>query len=197
MRSVPVSLGLNGSETSYWRSSPVPQQLTYNMLSSSDRLMSETSGGTALNPWSIGGSTDGSAGSAGISITLRVFHVSLASSWYHIQTELDRSARLITTPTKPYAFLGSCAGRSSSTICCSAPSSSFCTCLRLRRSQTCSEFPYFPPSSSSGFKPELTMFGVPHSLVIIVSCPRCHQKSYARYCGPRSISHAPFTSNVS
>src|SRR5437879_6870382 len=40
------------------------------------------------------------------------------------------------------------------------------------------------------------MFGVPHSEVIIVSCPRCHQKSYASCCGPRSCSHWPFSSKV-
>ena len=34
-------------------------------------------------------------------------------------------------------------------------------------------------------------------MVIIVSCPRCHQKSYARYCGPRSRSHRPLISKVS
>ena len=40
-----------------------------------------------------------------------------------------------------------------------------------------SAWPYLPPSRSSGFTPSSTMEGVPHSLVIMVSCPRCHQKS--------------------
>ena len=31
------------------------------------------------------------------------------------------------------------------------------------------------------------MLGVPHSLVIITSRLRCHQKSYAKYCEPRSL----------
>src|SRR5690606_6996035 len=132
--------GLNGSETSYCRSSPVPQQLTYRNRSSSDRLMSVTSGGTAPNGAITGGSTDASAGSAGISITFFVFHSPVCWSRYHRKIELDRSFRLMTTPTKPYARRGLCAGRSSSAICCSAPRSSFSTCLRVLRSQTCSAF---------------------------------------------------------
>ena len=67
----------------------------------------------------------------------------------------------------------------------------------MSRSQTCSLWPYLPPSSNSGLTPSFTMFGVPHSEVIIVSWPRCHQKSYASCCGPRSFSHWPFSSNVS
>src|SRR5690606_4265321 len=137
--------------------------------------MSLTRGGTAAKPWSSGGRVDGSAGSAGISITFRTAQSPVSRSRYHIQTELDRSARLSTTPTKPYARRGLCAGRSSSTICCSAPSSSFFTCERFFRSHTWSALPYFPARSSSGFTPSRTMFGVPHSLVIIVSWPRCHQ----------------------
>ncbi len=74
---------------------------------------------------------------------------------------------------------------------------SSCTWRRRRRSHTCSLLPYFPPSRSSGFTPSFTMFGVPHELVIIVSCPRCHQRSYASSCGPRSSSHRPRISNVS
>src|SRR5256885_17235025 len=66
----PVSLGLNGSLTSYCRNSPVPQQETYRKRSSRLRLMSVTSGGTALNGFSAGGSWSGSAGSGGTPITL-------------------------------------------------------------------------------------------------------------------------------
>ena len=42
--------------------------------------MSVTSGGTALNPLSSGGRASGSAGSAGISITLRTFHSAFVPS---------------------------------------------------------------------------------------------------------------------
>src|SRR5207248_10744185 len=69
MRTEPVFFGLNGSETSYRKNSPVPQQETYKNLSSSDKSMSDTSGGTALKSLSIGGNFSGSAGFAGISIT--------------------------------------------------------------------------------------------------------------------------------
>src|SRR5215813_8807283 len=95
----PVSLGLNGSETSYWRISPVPQQETYRVLSSSERLISVTSGGTALNPWSNGGNCSGSAGSAGISMTFFIAQSPL--SLCHSQIELDRSLSDTTTPTNP------------------------------------------------------------------------------------------------
>src|SRR5215204_483801 len=40
------------------------------------------------------------------------------------------------------------------------------------------------------------MFGVPHSLVTMVSWPKCHQKSYANRCGPRSTSQRPKGSKV-
>ncbi len=36
---------------------------------------------------------------------------------------------------------------------------------------------YSPASSNSGLRPSFTIFGVPHSEVIMVSRPRCHQKS--------------------
>src|SRR6202034_4870045 len=65
----PISLGSNGSETSYRRISPVPQQEAYKKRSSTERLMSVSSGGTALKPCNRGGSWLGSAGSAGISMT--------------------------------------------------------------------------------------------------------------------------------
>src|SRR5437762_9429506 len=89
--------------------SPVPQQATYRNLSSSDKLMSVTSGGTALKSFSIGGSFSGSAGSAGISITFFVSHVPLLRC--QSQTDADKSFSETTTPTKPYAFVGLCAGR--------------------------------------------------------------------------------------
>src|SRR5215218_10227759 len=51
----PVSRGLKMSLTSYCLSSPVPQQETYSQRSSTDRSMSETSGGTAPKGLSAGG----------------------------------------------------------------------------------------------------------------------------------------------
>ena len=74
--------------------------------------MSVTNGGTALKPFSSGGSFSGSAGSAGISITLRTAHLPFLppSSRYHIQMEDERSFRETTTPTNPKVFLGSCDG---------------------------------------------------------------------------------------
>ena len=81
-----------------------------------------------------------------------------------VQTDADRSATLTTTPRKPCARVGSCAGLSSSTIWCSSPRSSACTWRRRRRSQTCKRCPYFLPSRRSGLRPASTMFVVPHSL---------------------------------
>ena len=70
--------------------------------------MSDTNGGTALKPCSKGGNFSGSAGSAGISMTLRTAHLAFLppSSRYHIQTEDERSFSETITPTNPYAFLG-------------------------------------------------------------------------------------------
>src|SRR5262249_19468011 len=164
--------------------------------SSSDKLMSEINGGTALKPLSSGGKSSASAGSAGVSITLFAAPLPLLSR-YPNQIEPHKSFNHNTPPPNPETLFRSCEGRSSSTICCSAPKSISCECVRLSRFHTCSLWPYFPPSSSSGFTPSFTMFGVPHSEVTIASCPRCHQKSYARCCGPRSRSHFPLSSNVS
>src|SRR5580704_2054907 len=93
------------------------------------------------------------------------------------QIELDRSLSETTTPANPHSLLGSCDGRSSSTICCSAPRSMLCLSFRLLRSQKCRLWPYLPPSSNSGLRPFSSILGVPHSLVIITSRLRCHQKS--------------------
>src|SRR6266540_3578178 len=105
----PVSRGLNGSLTSYCLSSPVPQHDTYSQRSSTDRSMSDTSGGTAPNGLSAGGSSSESAGSAGMVTTLLTAQRS--PSRCHSHTEPDRSSTLITTPTKPQAWAGSWAGR--------------------------------------------------------------------------------------
>jgi hypothetical protein len=61
--------------------------------------MSVTSGGTAPKPSSIGGSFSGSAGSAGMSMTLRIAH--LPFSRCQSQTEADRSFVETTPPAKP------------------------------------------------------------------------------------------------
>src|SRR5574339_312067 len=108
--SEPVSIGLNGSDTSNCFSSPVPKHETYRKRSSSDRLMSVTSGGAAPKPLKIGGRLSAAAGSAGISITLRTRQGAnlLLPSRYHSQIEDDRSLRLTTTPAKPYVSLGLC-----------------------------------------------------------------------------------------
>jgi len=63
--------------------------------------MSLTSGGTALNGLSAGGSALSSAGSAGISITLVSCHFPFPPPWCQVQTELERSLRLMTTPANP------------------------------------------------------------------------------------------------
>lgn len=57
-------------------------------------------------------------------------------------------------------------------------------------------WPYSFASSSSGTNPFSIIDGVPHSLLISVFWLRCHQASYAKYCGPRSVSHCRSTSNV-
>src|SRR5215831_10997247 len=113
MRTEPVFFGLNGSDTSYCKNSPVPKQETYRNLSSSDRLISVTSGGTALKSLSSAGSLSGSAGSAGISITFFKPHAPLLRC--QSQTDADKSFVETTTLTKPYALVGSCAGRISRT----------------------------------------------------------------------------------
>src|SRR6266508_1624257 len=97
MRTEPVFFGLNGSETSYCKNSPVPQQETYRNLSSSDKSMSDTSGGTALKSLSIGGSFSGSAGSAGISITFFKSHAPVSRC--HSQTDAYQPFRQTTKPT--------------------------------------------------------------------------------------------------
>src|SRR5881396_2782309 len=116
MRTEPVFLGVNGSDTSYCNISPVPQQETYRNLSSSDKSMSVTNGGTALKSLSNGGSFSGSAGSAGTSITFLKSHAPLLRC--QSQIDADKSLSDTTTLANPYALLGSCAGRISSTICC-------------------------------------------------------------------------------
>src|SRR5207247_11200853 len=99
MRTDPDFFGLNGSDTSYCNISPVPQQETYRNLSSSDKSMSVTSGGTALKSLSNGGNFSGSAGSAGISITF--FKCQEPLFRFYSPTWADKSLRETTTQTKP------------------------------------------------------------------------------------------------
>ena len=61
--------------------------------------MSVTSGGTAPKPFSTGGRSSGSAGSAGMSMIFLTAH--LSPSRYQVQIEEERSLRLITQLTKP------------------------------------------------------------------------------------------------
>src|SRR5262245_2165002 len=102
----PTFFGLNGSVTSYWMNSPRPQHETYRKRSSTDRLMSVTSGATALKPCRSGGSLSGSAGWAGISITFLIAHDpdpfdDLPFSRCHNQIDEDRSFNDRTTLAKP------------------------------------------------------------------------------------------------
>src|SRR6187200_548884 len=99
----PVSTGLNGSDTSNCFSSPVPKHDTYRKRSSSERLRSVTSGGTAPKPLSSGGRSSADAGSAGMSMTLRMRQVPdlLLPSRYHVQIDAERSFKLVTAPVKP------------------------------------------------------------------------------------------------
>ena len=176
----PVSFGLNGSDTSYCCNSPVPQQETYRYRSSSERLRSVTNGGTALNPFSSGGSFSGSAGSAGISITFRTLNSPLpfCLSRYQSQTDAERSFSEVTTPSKSvrlsrivrraqlehHLLLGPQIQHLPMASAAAGPT-------RATGGRT------FPPAASRGSTPFSNMLGVPHSLVIIVSQPRCHQKS--------------------
>ena len=67
--------------------------------------MSLTSGGTAPNGWSAGGSWSASAGSAGMVIAFSTAH--WPPSRCHSHTDAERSSTLITTPTKPQVLRGS------------------------------------------------------------------------------------------
>src|SRR5438270_4606140 len=141
--------------------------------------MSLTGGGTAPNGLSAGGSVSGSAGSAGMVITLSARQL---PSWrLHRHTEADRSSVLTTTPTKPQVCSGSCDGRNSRTIWYCSPRSTVCRCLPAARSQKCSACPYLRPSSSSGLIPSSIIDGVPPTLVVSVLWFSCHQASLVRY----------------
>ena len=61
--------------------------------------MSVTSGGAALKPFSTGGRSSGSAGSAGMVMIFFTAH--LSPSRYQVQIDDERSFRLTTQLTKP------------------------------------------------------------------------------------------------
>ena len=93
------------------------------------------------------------------------------------QIDADRSSTLTTTPTKPYFLVGSCAGRSSSTIWYWSPMSMVWMLVRVFMSQKCSRCPYLRPSSRSGTIPSSIIDGVPHVEVIATSWLMCHHTS--------------------
>src|SRR5919199_1797414 len=100
----PTSRGALGSETSNCLSSPVPQQETYSIRSSTERSMSVTSGGTAPNGCSAGGRSAGSAGSAGMVITFSA--VQEPPSRCQRQTEADGPAAIAVPGAVPAAQAG-------------------------------------------------------------------------------------------
>src|SRR5258708_22553351 len=106
--------------------------------------MSVTSGGTALKPLSTEGRSSGFAGSAGIEMIFFTAH--RLPSRYQVQIEEDRSFRLMTHLTKPWALVGSRAGLSSNTGWGSSPTALSRRCERLAEPQTCRRLPYLPPS---------------------------------------------------
>jgi hypothetical protein len=81
-------------------------------------------------------------------MTFRAAH--RAPSRYHVHTEAERSTTLTVTPTKPYAFVGSCAGRSSSTNWCSSPRSTTCWCLGAQVGRSPSMFAAAGASAGAG-----------------------------------------------
>ena len=153
----------------------MPQQDTYSQRSSTDRSMSEISGGTAPNGLRAGGSSSGSAGSAGMVMTLLATHRS--PSFCHRKIDPERSSTLMTTPTNPQVLDGSWAGRSSSTIWCWSPRSIRWVSLRSDMLQKFRWCPKRRPSRSSGLRPFSNMDGVAHSEVMTVSWLRCHHTS--------------------
>src|SRR3712207_9469881 len=100
----PVCLGLNGSETSNWRISPVPQHETYRKRSSRERLRSVTNGGTVPKPLSRGGRRSGSAGSAGVCINLLFVHLAVPGG--QRPTGGERAVVETETPGQTEDFVG-------------------------------------------------------------------------------------------
>ena len=138
--------------------------------------MSVTSGGTAPNGCSAGGRSAGSAGSAGMVITLSAVQLVAVAvpaphrrgqvlGRDHDADEPPRRVRVVgRAQLQHHLVLGAEVDASAG----AGPSA---------RSQKCSAWPYFWPSSSSGTSPSSIIDGVPHSLVISVFWLRCHQAS--------------------
>ena len=96
----PVSSGLNGSETSYWRNSPVPQQddveepVVQRQVDVGDQ---RRHGAEALQQRR----QQVRVGRLGRNLDHLPDAPTCPLSRYQIQIDADRSLRLMTTPTKP------------------------------------------------------------------------------------------------
>src|SRR5688572_19946123 len=132
-------------------------------------------GGTAPKGLRAGGSSSGSAGSAGMVMTLVAAQRS--PSRCHRKMDPDRSSTEMTTPTRPQALAGSWAGRSSRTIWWASPRSTRWVRVRWLMLQKLRWWPKRRPSRSWGSRPCSIIEGVPHSEVMTVSWSRCHQPS--------------------
>ena len=175
-RTEPVSRGLNGSATSYCLSSPVPQQDTYSQRSSTDRSMSEISGGTAPNGFSAGGRSSGSAGSAGMVMTLRTAQRS--PSRCHSHTDPDRSSTLMTTPDEAPG-LGRVVRRAhlEDHLVLVAQVDPLGELALGHATRSSGGGRTGGPAGPRDSRPFSTMDGVAHSEVMTVSWLRCHQPS--------------------
>ena len=138
--------------------------------------MSVTSGGTAPNGCSAGGRSAGSAGSAGIVMTLSTFHsvaVAVPAPDRRGQV-LGRDHHADEAPGRVRVVRGA---QLQHHLVLVAEVDASAGGGRLARSQKCRRWPYLLPSSSSGTTPSSIIDGVPHSLVISVFWLRCHQAS--------------------
>src|SRR5512139_2264610 len=97
-----MNFGSSGSLTSYWCNSPVPQQETYRKRSSSERSISVTSGGTALNPLSRGGRSSSLAGWAGMVMKGRIDFA--VHSLKDVPTELPEGLALAAVGHRAHPF---------------------------------------------------------------------------------------------
>ena len=193
-RTLPVTFGANGSLTSYGWKSPVPKHATYRILSSRDRLISVTSGGTAPNRLSGGGSDSASAGSAGIVIT------SGSSS------RRRRGATATPTPTSPRPTPPRRRSRTPSRVVRRPQLERHLMLVaEVERPQMAAvaQIPHMNRVAVLAAEQQLGHDAVlEHSRRAPLArqprlMPRCHQKSYANFCGPRSTSQRPSRSNLS
>ena len=157
--------------------------------------MSVTRGGTAEKGFRAGGSSFGSAGSAGMVMALP--HRPVVAI---LVPEPDGSREVLHAdhdPDEPPRL-----GRVVGAVChepsgarprgrCVAP-----TCGRTCSRSSGGDRTDGRAGPRDSARSRSSTVG-PHSDVITVSWRRCHHMSYAKYCGPRSFSHGPITSNVS